>query len=236
MRITLALLALLFMSSSVHAQVNLKAAYRLAFTDPTTFNSILQEHNSIVEEDDFMEYTTEFKDLKVMNGFELGLRYKFSAVAFEVGWMNKRRGLRAEGRRVSNGNSFRNSITTSINTLSAGLYSFFGPISIGGTIDYNYLKIKSDFEETPSDFTKSSFITTDKDEAWSSQFSISYDFSNGGLLGVTIRPYVDVYWSEFDLTGFNKTINNRDPKPFEPSLKETFATWGISFILYNGQQ
>ena len=233
MRLTLTLLILAFTCSLAHGQINLKAAYRLVITDPTTFNGIIQEHNESIRLDTNMFYTNEFKDLKVMNGFDMGLRYKVSTVAVEVGWMHKRRQLRADGRRI-NGNSFQNKITTSMNSISAGLFPTFGPVSIGGTVEYNYLKIKNDFEE-PSYYGDGTAGSTFKDQAWSSHFSVSYNFSNGGVLGVTIRPYIDIYWSEFDLTDFNQALNNPDSPPDSP-LKETFASWGISFILYNGPQ
>ena len=125
------------------------------------------------------------------------------------------------------GKAFENKITTSINTYSAGLYPTFGPVSIGATVDYNRLKIKSKFEETQRD------INENKDGAWSSRFSISYDFSNGGTLGFLIRPYVQVYWNKYDITEFNNFVNNIEPA--EPN-KEDFASWGFSFIIYNGEQ
>jgi|GEM_PF-2608061 len=233
MRITLALLVLVFTCTLTHAQVNLKAGYRLAITDPTTFNSIIQEHNSIIREDPLVNYASEFEDIKLMNGFDMGLRYIVSTVAIEAGWMHKRRQLRGDGRRL-NGNSFENKISVSMNSISAGFFPTFGPVSIGGTIDYNYLKIKNDFEE-PSFYGDPSLGSIFNDEAWSSHFSVSYNFSNGGVFGMTIRPYIDIYWSEFDLTQFNQALNNPEPPPGKP-LKETFASWGFSIILYNGPQ
>ena len=234
MRITLTLLMLVFSCSSALAQVNVKAAYRLVITDPATFNSIIETHNQrVIQDSTKLKYSSEFEEMKLMNGFDMGVRYLTSTLAVEVGWMHKRRQLRAEGRRV-NGNLFENKITTSMNSISAGLFPTFGSVSIGGTVEYNYLKIKNDFEE-PSlygDISKGSIF---KDEAWSSHFSVSYNFSNGGAIGVTIRPYIDIYWSEFDLTDFNQGLNG-DSSPSEDPLKETFASWGISFILYNGPQ
>jgi hypothetical protein len=227
MRVILTFVTLVFACSFAQAQVNFKAAYRLVLTDPTTFNSILQEHNSIIREDPLFNYSTEFKDLKVMNGFDLGLRYKVPGVAFEGGWGNRRRQIRADGKRLS-GSSFENTITTTINTISAGLFPSFGPISIGGTIDYNYLKIKTEFEQP-------GIGTTLKDNTWSSKFSISFNFKSKGMIGVVIRPYVDIFWSEYDITEFNQAINDPEPPPASP-LKETFASWGISFIVFNGPQ
>lgn len=233
MRITLTLLLLAFSCSLAEAQVNTKAGYRLVITNPETFNSIIQTHNEAIRQDSFMNYSDEFGDLKLMNGFDMGLRYMASTVAIEVGWMHKRRQLRGDGRRV-NGNSFQNKITTTMNSISAGLFPTFGPVSIGGTVEYNYLKIKNDFEE-PTYYGDPSKGSIFKDQVWSSHFSVSYNFSNGGVIGVTIRPYIDVYWSEFDLTDFNQALNAPTDPPDSP-LKETFASWGISFILYNGPQ
>ncbi len=227
MRVILTIFTLVSFCNLAQTQINLRASYRLVLTDPTTFNSILQEHNRIIREDPIFSYSKEFQDLKLMNGFDMGLRYKVPGVSFEGGWGNRRRQLRADGKRL-NGSSFENTITTTINTISAGIFPTFGPISFGGTIDYNYLKIKTEFEQP-------GIGTTLKDKAWSSKFSISYNFNSRGMIGVTIRPYIDVFWSEYDITDFNQAINDPEPPPASP-LKETFASWGISFIVYNGPQ
>jgi hypothetical protein len=227
MRITLTLLTLVFSCNLIHAQINLKAAYRLVITDPTVFNGILQEHNRIIRDDQAINYSKEFQDLKLMNGFDLGLRYKVPGVAFEAGWGNTRRQLRADGQKLT-GNSFENTITTTINSVSAGVFPTFGPLSFGGTISYNYLKIKTEFEEP-------GIGTTLKDNAWSSRFSLSYNFKSKGMIGVAIRPYVEFYWSEYDISKLNQSINDPEPPPTSP-FKETFASWGISFIVYNGPQ
>jgi hypothetical protein len=227
MRRFLTLVILVFSCGLSHAQINFKAAYRLVVTDPTTFNIIIKEHNQTIEEDPIFKYSKEFPDLKIMNGFDLGFRYKVPGVSFELGWGNRRRQLRADGKRL-NGSSYENKITTTINTVSAGIFPTFGPVSFGGTIDYNYLKIKTEFEQP-------GLGASLKDNTWSSKLSISYNFKSSGAIGVTIRPYIDIFWSEYDITEFSEDINPTSPAPESP-LKETFKSWGISFIIYNGPQ
>lgn len=231
--------ALFFFSlccTTAEAQLNFYAGYRLGFTNPEAFNAIVEEHNAAVKSDPIIGYrdTIGFDELRYLNGVDLGISYGFAGGRVQFGWMNKRKQIRADGQRIGSSSQFENRITTTINNLNIGYYPTFGPVYLGATLDYNFLRIKTDFEEVGQlgvPGTQEAYSN-----AWSSHFSFGYDLSNGGNIGLKIEPYIQLYWSDYDLGNFYKIATGDESANPEIETKEQFATFGISFIVYNGPQ
>ena len=224
---------LVFTCMSVEAQFNFTAGYRLAFTNPEVFNQIIEEHNSLVENNEDIKYREDgFKEIRYLNGVDVGMRYVLDGVIFNASWRNKRNSIHADGQYLNSNGDFINRITLSIHEITAGIEPTIGKVSFGATLGYNWLKLKTRFEE---DLTGGrGFDGKHGGNTWSSHFSFSFNLSNQGKIGVTIQPYAHVYWGEFDLTGFNNEINNQSLDA--GTLKDKFNTFGIAFIINNGRQ
>ena len=209
------------------AQLNFKAGYRANFTNPEAFNQILADYDPS-EFDEAVDYEVRrnFGELGYLHGFDLGFRHSFENVGFEASWMQKRRQLRQE-LSISPGPSntvFTNYMSTVINIASVGMITYIGPVGLEATIDYNAHKFKGDFSAPVSSFQF-------KDEAWSSHFSLNYDFPSKSVISMSIQPFVQVYWSSVNLSELDQLLN---PTNSPRTILEKFNSFGIAFIIYNG--
>lgn len=231
MRSTIISAIFLLFACQLYGQWNMKAGYRFGITDPAVFNDIIHNYNSSVDINFYNEGG--FKDLTFFHGADLGVSFRGDNIGLEIGWIHKRRQLRAEGSYANSSNNYRNRITTSINSASAGLVSYFGQFRVGGTIDYNEMKIKGDFERRQNELAPKVF--KDKSHAWSSHFSVGYTFKTSSVIALSIQPYVQIYWNDYSLDAFDDLLNLDNPTEPRP-LKEKFGAFGIAFIIYNGPQ
>ena len=206
--------------NALQGQVNVFAGYRTSFTKPETFNAIIEAHNDAF---DLVDYS--ISEIKYLHGVDLGLRYSFRSGAVQTGWINRRKQVRSDVPQ------FTNRVSTSINTFNVGYYPTFGNFSFGATADYNLLRIKNELERRGGIPDPSKDLQNPmKSDAWSSHFSIGYEFSNGGYFSLKIEPYIQVYWDDYNIAELSAGI----APDYSGSTREEFMTFGISFIVYNG--
>jgi hypothetical protein len=220
-RVIIAAFLYFILNNTLSAQLNLKAGYQAYFTDPSVNNAILSAHN---QQNTY--YTQKFDDLKYLNGIHAGLRYKADAVGFEIGWTTKLKSTSAKGIPPNQGSEIQNIFRYRMNTVSAGMESYFGKLGIGATIDYNFLKIRPRFEEP--DLTENF-----TDNAFSSHFNLVYTFQDRQNLSIAIKPFIQYFWDKFDLTEFDQQLNGTLT---QTSHQEDFMSFGIMLIFYNGPQ
>ena len=70
---------------------------------------------------------------------------------------------------------------------------------------------------------------------FSSEVSLAYTLPAEGVIALAIQPYVRFNWSPYDITPLYSLLTNNVINQSEPLL-ENFATYGISIVVYNGQQ
>ncbi|MDX1477401.1 MAG: hypothetical protein R3301_06815 [Saprospiraceae bacterium] len=207
---------------STDAQFNLKVGYRLGILDAPVHDAIIQQHNLLND-----SYSTIFRPLKSLHGFELGVRQRNRNVSYEFGWKLQRNMQKATGNFID-GTPYENQLTYEFQAISTGLYGHLGPVSIGGSLDYNFLRIKQNFVEPDQDDSM-------KDNLFSSDFSLTYTFPSDGVVTLALQPYFRVNWGQYDITPLYESLTNsvaEGPRP----MREKFAMYGFSVIVYNGYQ
>lgn len=201
----------------VFGQLNLKAGYTLALMDAPSHNAILQAHNDAIG----LSYADPFTPLDVLHGLDLGIEYRWETVALEFGWRTKRNRLEATGTKGQS--EFYNMYSTSLSSFYAGLVQYYGPIRLAASMDYKTVRTKLDFEDP-------TILTSVKSEGWASTFSLGLVIGGSGPVSLVIAPYVQVQWSEADLTSFQDLIVDL-PDPPQP---EEYFNYGISLFFLNG--
>lgn len=208
---------LLLSPITMSAQVNLKVGYSAGFSDQEMFHSILERNNSLYS------YTSPYDQTKYLHGIEAGLRCRLGFTAMELGWKRSMNFLKANGRNAQN-QQFDNRLKVNLDAVMLGIESFVGKFSFGGSVDYNFMNIKTILDQP-------AISTRIKDQAWGNHFFVSYDFGGQSYMRLVLRPYVQLYWTDMDLTDLDIVMNNTEPPV---RYKQDFLTYGISFLFYNG--
>ena len=213
-------LAFLF-AHTLEAQLNVKIGYDLSVLDPTANNAIIARNN------EKETYQSEFSSLSLFNGLQTGIRYKFDVVALEFTYGMKIKGLRAEGTNLGSGQNIENRLGYAFQRFSGGLESLFGTFGLGATIDYNIQGIKSTFEGEGSSGKL-------KNNSWGNTVFLSLNFEGSGNTSLSIKPFAQFFWSDWDLSTFDAQINGEAQLGI--TQNERFTNFGISLIFYNGPQ
>lgn len=207
------------MTLPLFGQLNLKAGYCLAFLDAPSHDAILLAHNSNKVD----TYSDPFQALDLLHGLDLGLEYRWDAIAVEAGWRTKRNRQEATG--SIGQNSFYNSLSCSISSFYTGLVQYYGSMRISASVDYNYMRTKVDFEDP-------SILTTLSETGWGSTFSIGYVIGGTGPISLVLAPYAQFHWTDYDLTPLQDILTDL-PDPPEP---DDFFNYGITLYFLNGPQ
>ena len=218
--ITLVLAMGLIYSNNTIAQLNFKVGYGLGFVDAPVNDAIIALHNASQD-----GYSVPFEPLNMLHGFEMAFRQRYNNVSLETGWKIQRNMLKAEGEDAG-GSVYENQITYNMQAISAGFYQHFGQLSFGGTIDYNWLRMKWVFAQPELDDQL-------KDKLFSSDFSFRYTFRTQGVVALSFQPFVRVHWGHYDISALDNAINEHTST--EPLL-ENFYSYGITLVMYNGRQ
>jgi len=246
MRITLGIIFVVLTCVTAQGQFNFTAGYRAGFLSGDNFINVYLDSlgstsasESRQTENTRIVYDTLYADdgyqnFRYLNGVDLGLTYRKDNWIFEASWKNKRKESKAtfvtEQRRFikdTSGIEFLESrsrsennhrVTTSINSASIGAQHTIDFVSVGMTLDYNWLKVSSNFEgmDDPEDL---------KDQRLSSHISLSFNFGESGSLGFTLQPYAQIFWSEFQLDSADGVTRSGKLNNF-----------GIALIVRNGPQ
>jgi hypothetical protein len=211
--------AAFFLSLPAHSQFNLKVGYNIGFVDAPVYDELIRRHNTKAE-----NYLVPFDMLKTLHGFELGFRQRWPEVSIEMGWKVRRNRFVADGEFSPGGATFSNVLVYRTHMFSVGLYGHWGRFSLGSTLDHNFLKTKSIFEEPE-------FESSMRDNAWSSLVSATYTVGGKGPVALGIRPYAQLYWTDYDFSGLGESLGvSTDGASEKPMV------WGLSIVVFNGQQ
>jgi len=202
-------------------QLNLSVLYSSSYTQPETHQSIIDQFN-----ESNPGLTRQFEDIRFLNGYGLGLRYKVDRIAFNTRWENQIDRLRADGRDNNNA-AFEQTLFFKLTTFSFGIESFFSEqFSIHGSFEFNNARYRSELNDSDK-------FDLANDWATGSTFSIGYNFVGGNLMHVSIRPFLHISWTNHDLTDLHEALN--PGLPVDTELEEEFLNFGIKLIFYNGQ-
>lgn len=222
MRFVLCFVFCLILIDSISAQFNLKVGYQFSYSDPTVLNSIttqLNENNNTLDNFQPMENLTTFY------GFILGARYRFKPVAFYFDWSSKLQTKEFTGLNpTTQANNFREHFYK-VNTNSLGLELFYNRFSIGGSIDLNSMRIRTENTE------RADRHTIFEDNNFGSTFHITYHLYGNEFLALAIQPYIQIPWTKFNLAPLEGDLDTGvDLQDFE----EGFTSYGIRIVFQNG--
>lgn len=203
------------------AQLNIKAGYNLGFVQAQVHKQIYERYNT-----DNSWLTQELEPFNILNGLQLGVRYKFeNLVALEFNWQNQYHRKAASGTDPSDNSNFTRSVSFRYSSLGLGIENFIGPVSFGASFNYDFINYKT----STTDIDQFRVL---KDTGWSSHFFVSFNFEGGRPLSLSLRPYAQIPWTTFNLQALNDALN---PSDTSINLEESYTTFGIMLIFYNGK-
>lgn len=207
--------------STVHAQVNFKVGYSLAYSSPSELNQLISDFNILNQE----SIDIEMPDMGFLSGIEIGVRYRLSNTIFEFSYENFNTSKEALGEDPS-GNLFKERIFYGQYGLNLAIETRFQRVGWGMGIGRRTQSIRTNIAS--SDEKRS--IINNKGYALKAYTII--DFGGTNNLAFELRPFV--------IYPLSKT--NLSPLADEWSLnaqgigEDRFFTFGLSFSFYNGPQ
>jgi len=168
--------------------------------------------------------------LRITQGIDLGVRQKFEFLAIEASWKNKFQNLDAEGIRPGETSEFVRDLFYTINSYSVGADIFLTKkISLGATYDRTVYFVKS--KNTGDDDRRENI----KQNIPGSHFHISFEFESSNNLSISLRPFVQMTWSDVNLFGIEKELFPETTEPIE-NFNTRFRQFGLMLVFYNGRK
>lgn len=167
----------------------------------------------------------QFGAFKYLHGFHTGLRFQKKPLAWELNYSKRFNNKRAIGNDPDFGVEATRKINYDVELVSFVQEFQFGDFGVGASIDYNWLDIRTEVIDLEN------ARTVVKDEAWSSQFYLVFHTPKSGFVSLSIQPYVQVSWTNFDVTELGNALNVNVGKNNE----DNFSHFGIKLIFYNGE-
>ena len=222
MRFFLSLYFVFCFAFTSQAQFNLGVNITSGRTSPSGLDNILDRFN-----EDRPWLQTGFSEVDWLNGYGLGLRYKFDRIALDFKWENQINRTSASGTDPNTNSGFEQTLFFKISTFGFGIESFLtDQISLHGNFEFNRFRVRTEVTNLDDRF--------DLLNNWStgSTFSIGYNFVSRGLVHISIRPYLTVGWDEHPLNDLDDSLNPNLPRT--DSFNEEFLNYGLKVIFYNG--
>jgi len=222
---------LLWLPITAFSQFNIKIGYTGGYTQASVMNSIIDQFHY-----DFnAKYNGTLDELqdrvKILNGLEVGVRYKFSNVGFELNWNSLSDKSDAYGA-LASGARIQSKWYTSLTQYALGVENYFGNFGYGASIGYRTVRVKTAIEGVQR--KKSDVLT---ESGFTSKFYLLYEIP-GEIVSLAIKPYIEVPLKDTNISSFNQRLYNQVDKSYisPQPIYERFMLYGISVILYNGPQ
>lgn len=212
------------LSFNLSAQFNAKVGYQYGYygLGTTVHNDIIDQLNT---NNTTLENYQEMDRLKGFHGMLLGARYRFDPVAINVELSSMFQRIEYQGIEPVSGKTLFKEHFYGIASYSAGLEFFINNISFGGTLDINRLRIRAEND------TRSDRHVILKENNFSSHFFIGLNYDSDGALSISLQPYVQIPWTNFDLTGLESQL---DTGANVDNYEDGFLNFGLRVIFSNG--
>jgi len=219
------LFAFFSITFSLQAQLNVKVGLSAGYINDAFENSIIQRYNEANTWQD-----EPLDELRIMPGIDLGLRQKFEFLAVEASWKNKFQNLDSKGIRPGEEEKFVRDLFYTINSYSVGADIFITKkISLGATYDRTIYFVKS---KNTGDTERRENI---KQNIPGSHFHASFEFESSNNLSISLRPFVQMTWSDVNLFGIEKELFPETNEPME-DFNTRFRQFGLMLVFYNGRK
>ena len=217
--IKISLVLLFLYTHDLHAQLNLKIGYGFSYQNLEETNKIIQKYN---EQNTWL--TDKFKNIHYFQSLDVGLRYRWEFVGLELNWQKGFNRKKAKGFNPLTSANYTQTLSFTIDRYAVGYENYYRNFGIGASLDFNIYTIKAKINKEEKQKINS-------DQNFSSQFHISYTFANNSAIKFMIKPYVQISWSQIDLTSFAQKLNQESE--LSP-LMENPMSYGLMLIFYQG--
>lgn len=211
-------LFLLCFTSVIYGQYNLKVGYNLGYNTSSDHNKIIQAYNAA---NPFFE--DELGELRFMNGITIGARYTFGNVALEIAFDNLSSSKSASGYDPVNDVVVEQDLKYRMREFSVNLQNRFEWFGYGAGIGRRNFQLKSDI---PSENFE---VTNVNISDYTYQLFLLFDLPSSKNLTFTLKPYVIIPFNSTEIGVLNDVLNVNTG-----ITEDTFKTFGLSFIFYNG--
>lgn len=229
-QINLFLAVCILFTFSVKAQFNIKVGYTGGQINAPELDEIISRYNT--------DFSTRFgfieDDLelvKSMHGIELGLRYRYKNVGYELSWNNMSDKNDFFGT-WQTGGSFQDKWFYSLTQYALAIETYYGWVGVGTSLGTRTLRIKTDIAGAPRKKR-----TVLEDTGWVTNFYLTFQFP-GDKVAIAFKPYIQMPLGMQDIGPFSFALNQAvDPNYNEIRQIDTRAVvYGLSIVLYNGKQ
>lgn len=218
-RYIMAITAILFTAvTQSMGQVNLKVGYNVSYQDLDATHQALDVANA-----SFEGLEEEYRNMKIMNGLELGVHYElFDVIGLEATWINgSTRKSTLAG--TFNGEFVEDQVRMTMSEYSLAAETMFGNIGFGASYGIRRYKHKGKIGT-------SNFIDLNESTVPSSRFYLVFKFKSENS-AFAMKPYYQFPYERINISNFNTQVNSTRPVLFEDPI-----SFGISFVFYNGPQ
>lgn len=217
---------------SLSGQLNIKVGYVGGFTKAPVLNDVVDRFNvDFLKTNDKGTLDDVLDPITSLHGLEVGLRYRINKVGFELSWHNMSDKSDIIGT-LNDKTSFQDKWFTSLTEYSLGMENYYGNFGYGASLGYRTVRMKTDISGAPR---KKRLVVNES--AFASKLYLIFQYP-GQKVGIAFKPYIQVPLGNLDISNFDQELNvqlNPNYSASKPQ-EERFLLYGISIVLYNGQQ
>ncbi|MCB0647514.1 MAG: hypothetical protein KDC49_12685 [Saprospiraceae bacterium] len=214
-RLSFLFLIAILLPFCLKGQLNIKVAFLSTYGSYDGVNGFLNEKDAVAG----VNLVDGFKDVHVLSGLDLGLRYKLSTgTAFEGGWNFGQPRVLKQSRFNDSNTVIDEKWKMQNNGLYLGMQQHLGAFSFGSAIQYNRLNMST----IPAN--KSKYEVIEKAPYWTAQFFIQLEYRTN-FTAIALRPHYSLPITSYQ---FDRLNTNK-------SYSESLTTYGLSLIIYNGE-
>lgn len=207
-----------FFSLSISAQVNVKAGYSFSLVSDDNIDQLIREVNQAGD------YDRDYKNLRWVHGFDVGVRFKSGAHALELGYLGGYRHLIAHINNPAGGNDLKDKLIFDTQAACMGYQLSDEHFGIGAELQYQWYITKAKLTLPDRSFK-------DVQEMWATKLYLMVILEGSGSVTAVIEPYVIL-----PTKGYNAQPIQEYMETTINSSQNKWTRFGLSFLFYNGFQ
>ena len=217
-------LIFIFCTSYSFAQLNIKVGYGISYVNAETDNAIIQRYN---EQFSFLDNPMD--ELRFLNNFIVGLRYRIDNIAIEANFENRFKTLESTGIDPISNNNFDRDLLFKNVSYSIGLESYLTKnIGLGVSINWDHLRYRTKTQNSDR-------YEILRDNGFSSEVHLSLNLQGSDIITLSIQPYAQIPWTKMFLADLEREINPDVSALIDADYSADYMNFGVKFIFYNGQ-
>jgi hypothetical protein len=202
----------------MNAQVNLKAGYNISIVSDPGLDQVIETFSLT------QPYTSSYKNLGWVHGFEAGLRLKSDIHAFELTYQNGYQPLKAQGDLNDGSGPYTDKIKLAIHSGAFG-YQVTGDLfGMGTDLQFQWYSTKVDLAQNSSTYKH-------VQEMLALKFYLMLTLQGNGSVDAVLQPYFVLPFKTYDLDPLSQYLNQESG----PTGKK-WTRFGLTILFYNGEK